>query len=96
MERYLWIYPLDWNSDLNAELRKAAILIKSLDPKSANQLLAHLNRSTAHQVVQMAQHLDGVSSREKQLVLYEFLETVHVVTASDSLTQSNVSERQGS
>lgn len=70
-------------NELKAELRKAAILIQSLDRKSADLLLAQLNRQTASEVMRMAENLDSVSSLEKQLVLSEFLETVQIVSKAD-------------
>ncbi|MEE2641516.1 MAG: hypothetical protein VX768_12885 [Planctomycetota bacterium] len=60
----------------NMELRKAAILIESLDPESVRLLLRQLHDKAAQQVLQSTRQLGSVSSREKEMVLTEFLMAV--------------------
>ena len=80
--------------NLNKELRKAAILIQSLDPRSANMLLMQLNRATAQKVIEVQSRLGEIPSHEKEHVLSEFLETVQLVS-KDSCTTPFSSENSG-
>jgi flagellar motor switch protein FliG len=54
-------------------LRKAAILIRSLDDRTASSLLAQLPPSQAAQVREIARYLDDVDPIEQQQVLNDFL-----------------------
>ena len=63
----------------NAGLRRAAILIESLDRKLSRKLLRQLNHVTVEQIVETAKTLNDVSSREKELVLTDFLCAIQVI-----------------
>jgi flagellar motor switch protein FliG len=57
---------------MQKELRKAAILFSSLDPPSAEALLAQLDPSTSRRIREAARALRSVDPREQQEVLEEF------------------------
>ena len=71
--------------EINPEIRKAAILIDSLDRQSAQLLLGQLNKQTAESVRQQVHKLTNVTIREKESVLAEFLKTVQLVAENPSI-----------
>ena len=69
--------------DSISEIRKAAILISSLDQESAKLLLSQLNQETSDIVLQQLRQLDNVTLGEKEDVLAEFLKTVQLVSRNN-------------
>jgi len=70
-------------NETNDELRKAAILIDSLDDDSARLFLRKLNMNTAREIHQLAKDLGRVTKEEKENVLAEFLKRIQQISSSE-------------
>ena len=73
------------SSDSKEDIRKAAILIDSLDENSSRLFLRKLNLSTAREIHQLAKDLGQVTSEEKERVLSEFLKTIQQIASNEKV-----------
>lgn len=73
------------SSDSSHDIRKAAILIDSLDEDSTRLFLRKLNLSTAREIHQLAKDLGQVTREEKERVLSEFLKTIQQISSSEKV-----------
>ncbi len=69
-------------SQLSPSLRKAAVLIASLDERAAEALLQQMSPDDAAKVRSAIVELDSVSANERNLVLAEFMQAKHVSPAA--------------
>lgn len=72
------------NGSTSRMLRKAAILLASLDGEEAAALLRAMSPSQSHSVRQMLDHLGSVDEVERQEVIEEFLRAVSLSPVADA------------